>query len=108
MLKAADGGKANRKAAAGPDRIENRRLRHRHRLETQGNAALGPERPPHVQATQWRITHFTRHALKCITPDIKSLAPVLKGAHDSGKACPPDDPKPLLDLQPYQRPLGGG
>ncbi|CAO0822949.1 hypothetical protein DFAR_330007 [Desulfarculales bacterium] len=23
-------------------------------------------------------THFTRHALKCIVPDIKTLAPVLK------------------------------
>ena len=31
-----------------------------------------------VRAAQWRITHFTRHALKCIAPDTKTLAPVLK------------------------------
>ena len=31
-----------------------------------------------VRAAQWRITHFARHALKCIAPDTKTLAPVLK------------------------------
>ncbi|CAO0822939.1 hypothetical protein DFAR_3390007 [Desulfarculales bacterium] len=31
-----------------------------------------------VRAAQWRITHFTRHALKCIAPDTNPLAPVLK------------------------------
>jgi len=31
-----------------------------------------------VRAAQGRITHFTRHALKCIAPDTKTLAPVLK------------------------------
>ncbi|CAO0823752.1 hypothetical protein DFAR_3850060 [Desulfarculales bacterium] len=30
-----------------------------------------------IRATQWRITHFIRHALKCIAPDTKALAPVL-------------------------------
>ncbi|CAO0822917.1 hypothetical protein DFAR_3370015 [Desulfarculales bacterium] len=31
-----------------------------------------------VRATQWRITHVTHHALKCIAPDTKTLAPALK------------------------------
>ncbi|CAO0820452.1 hypothetical protein DFAR_1590007 [Desulfarculales bacterium] len=31
-----------------------------------------------VRAAQWRITHFTRHALQCIALDTKTLAPVLK------------------------------
>ena len=31
-----------------------------------------------VRAAQWRTTHFARHALKCIAPDTKTLAPVLK------------------------------
>lgn len=31
-----------------------------------------------LRAAQWRITHFARHALKCIAPDAKTLAPVLK------------------------------
>ncbi|CAO0821144.1 hypothetical protein DFAR_2150010 [Desulfarculales bacterium] len=31
-----------------------------------------------VRAAQRRITHFRRHALKCIAPDTKILAPVLK------------------------------
>ncbi|CAO0824540.1 hypothetical protein DFAR_710003 [Desulfarculales bacterium] len=31
-----------------------------------------------VRATQWRITPFTSHALKCIALDTKPLAPVLK------------------------------
>lgn len=31
-----------------------------------------------VRAAQWRLTHFARHALKCIAPDTKTLAPVLK------------------------------
>ncbi len=31
-----------------------------------------------VRAAQWRITHFARHALKCIAPDTTTLAPVLK------------------------------
>jgi len=30
------------------------------------------------RAAKWRITHFCRHALKCIAPDTKALAPVLK------------------------------
>ncbi|CAO0819614.1 hypothetical protein DFAR_1040001 [Desulfarculales bacterium] len=34
-----------------------------------------------VWAAQWRSTHFTRHALKCITPSTKILAPILYG-HD--------------------------
>ncbi|CAO0823217.1 hypothetical protein DFAR_3550001 [Desulfarculales bacterium] len=29
-------------------------------------------------ATQWRSTHFIRHALKCIALDTKTLAPVFK------------------------------
>ncbi|CAO0824894.1 transposase [Desulfarculales bacterium] len=32
----------------------------------------------YVRAAQWRSTHFTRHVLKCIAPDTKTLAPVLK------------------------------
>ncbi|CAO0824340.1 transposase [Desulfarculales bacterium] len=31
-----------------------------------------------VRAAQWRITHLTRHTLKCIALDTKTLAPVLK------------------------------
>ncbi|CAO0821087.1 hypothetical protein DFAR_200029 [Desulfarculales bacterium] len=31
-----------------------------------------------VWAVQWCIAHFTSHALKCIAPDTKTLAPVLK------------------------------
>ena len=31
-----------------------------------------------ARAARWRITHFCRHALKCIAPDTKTLAPVLK------------------------------
>ncbi|CAO0823499.1 hypothetical protein DFAR_3730001 [Desulfarculales bacterium] len=31
-----------------------------------------------VWAVQWRSTHFARYALKCIAPDTKILAPVLK------------------------------
>ncbi|CAO0823135.1 hypothetical protein DFAR_340018 [Desulfarculales bacterium] len=31
-----------------------------------------------VRAAQWRVTHFTRHALKCLAPDTKTLPPVLK------------------------------
>ena len=31
-----------------------------------------------VRAAHWRITHFSRHALKCIAPNTKTLAPVLK------------------------------
>ncbi|CAO0821264.1 hypothetical protein DFAR_2210072 [Desulfarculales bacterium] len=31
-----------------------------------------------VRAAQWRITHVTRHALKCIVHDTKTLTPVLK------------------------------
>ncbi|CAO0824760.1 hypothetical protein DFAR_910003 [Desulfarculales bacterium] len=27
---------------------------------------------------QWCVTHFTRHALKCIAPGTKTLAPILK------------------------------
>ena len=30
------------------------------------------------RAAQWRITHFCRHALKCIAYDLQNLAPVLK------------------------------
>ncbi|CAO0823378.1 hypothetical protein DFAR_3690018 [Desulfarculales bacterium] len=58
-----------------------------------------------VRAAQWRVTLFTRHALKRIAPDTKILAPDPQGVHDSGRACPPD-PK-LLGLQPFQRPPGG-
>ncbi|CAO0823047.1 hypothetical protein DFAR_3460026 [Desulfarculales bacterium] len=29
-----------------------------------------------VRAVQWRITNFTRHALQCIAPDTKILAPI--------------------------------
>ncbi|CAO0824770.1 hypothetical protein DFAR_910013 [Desulfarculales bacterium] len=58
-----------------------------------------------VQATQWRITHFTRHALKCIAPDTKTLAPVLKALMTLEKHAHLD-PK-LLDLKPFQRPPGG-
>ncbi|CAO0820354.1 hypothetical protein DFAR_1540005 [Desulfarculales bacterium] len=39
-----------------------------------------------VRAAQWRITHFIRHALKCIAPDIKTLAP---------------DPKALMTLEEH-------
>ncbi|CAO0821640.1 transposase [Desulfarculales bacterium] len=53
-----------------------------------------------VRATQWRTTHLTRHALKCIAPD-----PGPQDGHDSGRACHLD-PKPL-DLKPFQRPPGG-
>lgn len=31
-----------------------------------------------VHAAKWRITHFCRHALKCIAYDLENLAPVLK------------------------------
>ncbi|CAO0822199.1 hypothetical protein DFAR_2870036 [Desulfarculales bacterium] len=31
-----------------------------------------------VRAVQWRITHFLRHALKCIAPDTKTLPTVPK------------------------------
>ncbi|CAO0824680.1 transposase [Desulfarculales bacterium] len=31
-----------------------------------------------VRIAQWRITHLTRHALKYIAPDTKTLAPALK------------------------------
>ncbi|CAO0824041.1 hypothetical protein DFAR_4030025 [Desulfarculales bacterium] len=44
----------------------------------QGDAALGSERPPLYGPAQWGITLFTRHVLKCIAPDTKTLAPVLK------------------------------
>ena len=54
-----------------------------------------------VRAAQWRITHFTRHALKCIAPDTKTLAPVLK-ALMTLEEYPPDS-KPL-DLQSFQTP----
>ncbi|MBU1154594.1 MAG: transposase, partial [Proteobacteria bacterium] len=30
------------------------------------------------RAAQWRITHFCRHALKCIAYDLQNLAPALK------------------------------
>jgi transposase len=30
------------------------------------------------RAAKWRITHFCRHALKCIAYDLDSLKPVLK------------------------------
>ncbi|CAO0823947.1 hypothetical protein DFAR_30001 [Desulfarculales bacterium] len=57
-----------------------------------------------VQATQWRVTHFTRHALKGITPDTKILAPVLK-AFMTLEEHAQLVPKPL-DLQPFQRSPG--
>jgi transposase len=31
-----------------------------------------------LRAAKWRITHFCRHALKCIAPNTQALAPVLK------------------------------
>ncbi|CAO0823235.1 hypothetical protein DFAR_3590003 [Desulfarculales bacterium] len=58
-----------------------------------------------VRAAQWRITHFTRHALKCIAPDTKTLAPVLKSLMTLEEHAAHLDPKPL-DLQPFQRPPG--
>ncbi|CAO0823355.1 hypothetical protein DFAR_3670012 [Desulfarculales bacterium] len=36
-------------------------------------------------AAQWCITHFTRHALKCIAPDTKTLTPVLKALMTLGE-----------------------
>ncbi|CAO0822979.1 hypothetical protein DFAR_330037 [Desulfarculales bacterium] len=38
-----------------------------------------------VQAAQWRVTHFTRHALKCIAPDTNTPAPVLKALMTLGE-----------------------
>lgn len=31
-----------------------------------------------LHAAKWRITHFCRHALKCIAPDWQNLTPILK------------------------------
>ncbi|CAO0820746.1 hypothetical protein DFAR_1860030 [Desulfarculales bacterium] len=46
VLKAADGGRLTEKQQQALTRAGNRRLRHRHRLAAQRNAALGSERPP--------------------------------------------------------------
>ncbi|CAO0821901.1 transposase [Desulfarculales bacterium] len=56
-------------------------------------------------SAQWRTTHFTRHALKYIAPDTKTLAPVLKALMTLEEHAHLD-PK-SLDLQPCQRPPGG-
>ncbi|CAO0822371.1 hypothetical protein DFAR_2980018 [Desulfarculales bacterium] len=59
-----------------------------------------------VRAAQWSITHFTRHALKCIAPDTKALAQVFKALMTLKKhALLILSP---LDLQPFQHPPRGG
>ncbi|CAO0822842.1 hypothetical protein DFAR_3340002 [Desulfarculales bacterium] len=58
-----------------------------------------------VRTAQWRITHFTPPCPEVHSARHQNPGPGPQGAHDSGRACSPD-PKPL-DLQPFQRPLGG-
>ncbi|CAO0823325.1 hypothetical protein DFAR_3650002 [Desulfarculales bacterium] len=58
-----------------------------------------------IWAAQWRITHFTSHALKCIALDTKTLAPVLKALMTLEEHTHLNS-KPL-GLQPFQRPPGG-
>lgn len=77
VLKAADGGKLTQKQQQALTE-----------LETGGFATATAWRikemlrwirkATSVRAAQWRITHFARQALKCIAPDTKTLAPVLK------------------------------
>jgi len=77
VLKAADGGRLTAKQQIAL-----------HELETGGFATATAWRIKELlrwvrkaatpRAAKWRSTHFCRHALKCIAPDTKSLAPVLK------------------------------
>jgi len=77
VLKAADGGKLTIK--------QQKAL---HELESGGFATATAWRLKEMlrwvrkagttRAAQWRITHFCRHALKCIAYDLQNLAPVLK------------------------------
>ncbi|CAO0822954.1 hypothetical protein DFAR_850020 [Desulfarculales bacterium] len=77
MLKAADGG-----------RLTEKQQQALTELETDGFATVTAWRLKEmlrwiikaisVQAAQWRITLFTRHALKCIALNTKTIAPVLK------------------------------
>ncbi|CAO0822114.1 hypothetical protein DFAR_2810033 [Desulfarculales bacterium] len=58
-----------------------------------------------IRVAQWRVIHFTRNALKCIVPDAKTLTPVFKALITLEEHAHLY-PKPL-DIQSFQRPLGG-